>query len=112
MRLKRAALFLLGSYVCLVATIAHRHEAVIDGVDVPWGLVLALIGTYFVARAVERWVRLGDSFFALGWAVGLIAPMISPGGSYLVAADWLGLSFIFGGVGVLALAVVGGSKAP
>lgn len=109
-RFKQAALFFLGLYVCFIATIAHRHTTVISGVDVPWGLLLALVGAYAIARAIDPWVRLGTAFFGLGWAVGLTAPMFSPGGSYLLAQDWLGLSFLLGGLGVLALAVVRGPR--
>lgn len=111
-RLKQAALALLGLYVCFTATIAHRHTTVVSGVDVPWGLLLALFGTFVIARAIDPLARLGSAFFALGWAVGLTVPMFSPGGSYLVAEDWLGLTFMFGSVGVLALAVLRGSRTP
>jgi len=109
-RFKQVLLTFLGLYVCLVATIAHRHTTVLGGVDVPWGLLLALIGAYSIARVIDPWVRLGAAFFGLGWAVGLTVPMFSSGGSYLVATDALGLSFLFGSMGALALAVVRGSR--
>lgn len=112
MRLGQAALAVLGLYVCFTATIAHRHTTEIGGVDVPWGLILALVGAYSVARLVDPWVRLGAAFFALGWAVGLTVPMFSPGGSYLVAQDWLGLTFLLGSLAALALAVVQGPRTP
>lgn len=114
MRLKQAALTILGLYVCFAATIAHRHTTVLDGVDLPWGLLLGLIAAYSIARAIDPWVRLGAAFFGLGWALGLslTVPMFSPGGSYLVAQDWLGLSFLFGSMGALALAVLRGSRTP
>lgn len=112
MRLRQAALVLLGLYACLVATIAHRHTVAIDNLEFPWGLLLALVGVYSIARAVDPWVRLGAAFFALGWAMGLTLPMLSPGESYLIAEDWLGLTFMLGGVGVLALAVLRGSRTP
>jgi hypothetical protein len=111
-RLKQAALIVLGLYVCFTATIAHRHTAVVGGLDVPWGLILALVGAYSIARLVDPWVRLGAAFFGLGWAVGLTVPMFSPGGSYLVAQDWLGLTFLLGSLGVLALAIVRGDPHP
>lgn len=111
-RLKQAGLVLLGLYVCFCATIAHRHTTVVNGIDVPWGLFLAIFGTYAIARAADPVARLGAAFFAFGWAVGLTLPMFSPGGSYLVAQDWLGLSFMFGSFGGLALAVLRGSTQP
>ncbi len=112
MRLKRAALVLLGLYVCLVASIIHRHTYVVGEVEIPWAMALDFIAVYSVTRAVRPWVRLGDAFFALGWALGLMIPMIptislfSMGGSYLIAQDWLGLTFMFGSIAVLALAVI------
>lgn len=110
MRLRQAALALLGLYVCLVASIVHRHTYVVGGIDLPWGIVLGILAAYSVARSVKRWVRSGDLFFALGWAIGLTLPMFSPGGSYLIAEDWLGMSFMFGGLAVLALAIIRGSR--
>lgn len=105
-RVRQSALAILGLYVCLAATIAHRHTLPVAGVDLPWGLTLGLVAAYFVARAVAPWVRLGALFFALGWALGLTLPMLTPGDSYLVAEDWLGLTFMFASLGLLALAVV------
>lgn len=111
MRLRQGALVLLGLYACLTATIVHRHTAAIDNLDLPWGLLLALVAAYSIARAVDRWAPLGAAFFALGWALGLTLPMLVPGDSYLVAEDWLGMTFMLGGVAALALAVVRGSRA-
>lgn len=112
MRLKRAALTLLGLYACLIATLAHRRTTEVFGVEVPWGLLLALVAAYSIARAVDPWARLGAAFFGLGWAVGLTVPMFSPGGSYLVAQDWLGLSFLLGSMAAIALAVMRRSRTP
>lgn len=111
MSLKRAALVLLGLYVCLVASIIHRHVYVARGVELPWAMGLDFVAAYSVARAVRPWVRSGDAFFALGWALGLTIPMFSPGGSYLIAEDWLGMTFLFGSLALLALAVIRRSAA-
>ncbi|MEO6472163.1 MAG: hypothetical protein ABIR57_09535 [Aeromicrobium sp.] len=105
LRFRQAALTLLGLYVCLIATISHRHVAVVAGVDIPWALVLGCVAAYSIARAARNWSRQGDLFFSLGWALGLAIPMISPGGSFLIAQDWLGISFLLGGLIALALAV-------
>lgn len=110
MRLKQAALIVLGLYVCFTATIAHRQSYAIGGVDVPWGLLLGLVGAYSVALLADLWVRLGSAFFGLGWGMGLTVPMFAPGGSYLVAQDWIGLCFLLGSLAVIALAVLRGSK--
>lgn len=102
----RAAVFLLGLYVCLAATIAHRHTAEWGGVTVPWGVILAVVGSYATARGAEAVVRSGTVWFVLGWALGLVVPMLAPGDSYLVAQDGLGLTFMAAGVGSLAIAAV------
>lgn len=106
MRVKQAAVFLLGLYVCLVATIAHRHTAVWGGMTVPWGVILAVVGSYATARGAGTVVRSGTVWFVMGWALGLILPMLAPGDSYLVAEDALGLTFMAAGVGSLAIAAV------
>jgi hypothetical protein len=111
MRLRQAALTILGLYVCLAATVAHRHTVVITGVDVPWGLFLGLFAAYWVASAAQMWARLGALFFSLGWTAGLALPMLTPGDSYLVAGDWLGLGFMFASFALLALVIIGVANA-
>lgn len=106
MRIGRAAVFLLGLYVCLAATIAHRHTAEWGGVTVPWGVILAVGGSYATARGAEAIVRSGTVWFVMGWVLGLVLPMLAPGDSYLVAEDALGLTFMAAGVGSLAIAAV------
>ncbi len=105
-RLRQAGLTLLGLYVCLAASIAHRQTADVAGLELPWGIALGFIAVYSTARAVSPWVRSGELFFALGWTLGLTLPMLSPGGSYLIAQDWLGLTFMFGSVALLGLAII------
>lgn len=111
MRLKRAALVLLGLYVCLIASIIHRHTYAIGDVELPWAMALDFVAAYSVTRAARPWVRLGDYFFALGWALGLTLPLLRSGDSYLIAEDWLGMTFMFGSIAVLALAVIRTSAA-
>lgn len=104
--MRRAALVVLGLYVSLVGAVVHRHVWVAGGVDWPWGAVLAAAVTYVVAVAAGRVVRVGAAWFALGWAAGLLALQWSPGGSYLVATDWLGWAFTLATLGVVVLAVL------
>lgn len=110
-RLRQAGLAAVGLYVCLIASVVHRHTLDVGGVELPWAMLIGFVAAYSIARAVHPWVRLGDVFFALGWALGLTIPMFSPGGSYLIAEDWLGISFMIGGLLVLAAAVIGSSRA-
>lgn len=106
----RSAMAALGLYVCLAATIIHRHTAEWFGITVPWGLVLAVVVTYVVARAAETLVLAGAGWFAMGWAIGLMLPMLVSSGSYLIAADWVGVSFLAFGVGSLVLAAIRASR--
>lgn len=106
MTFKRAALTFLGLYVCTIASIVHRHTTEVLGLDIPWAMVLGFVAAYSIARVVRLWTRSGDLFFALGWAIGLTVPMLSPGGSYLIAQDWLGITFLAGGLAALALAII------
>lgn len=104
--LTRLALVLLGGYVAVVAAAVHRHTAEAQGVDWPWGLALALVASVAVAVAAGRVVRLGAAWFTIGWAAVLVGQSLAPGGSYFVAADWLGYTYTMLGLGLLGLVVV------
>lgn len=104
--MKRFLLVLLGLYVCVLGSVTHRHVWVADGVTWPWGLVLAIAVTYVVAVAAGLLARTGSAFFALGWAGGLLGLQLSPGGSYLIASDWLGWTFTAVSLGCIVLAMV------
>ena len=103
---KRVALALLGAYVAVVGAAVHRHRAELGGVDWPWGLALALVASVAVAVAAGRFTRLGAAWFTLGWAAVLVVQSLSPGGSYFVAADWLGYTYSLVGLGLLGLVVI------
>ena len=107
--MKRAALVFVGAYLCVVAAIAHRHTVDVSGIGVPWGLVLALVATAAIVLAASELVRVGGAWLGLGWAAMLTALQLSPGGSYLVATDWLGLAFA---AGSLVLIVWGALRTP
>ncbi|MCW2750177.1 MAG: hypothetical protein JWR83_1287 [Aeromicrobium sp.] len=106
---KRVALVIVGAYLCLVGALVHRQTAYAHGVSWPWGLALVLGGTVAVVRAAMSLHRMGAAWLGLGWAVALLAltvPQFSPGGSYLVASDWLGWVFTAGCLGVIVVAAV------
>ena len=89
----------MGSFV-------HRHVWRAADVDWPWGLLLAIATTYAVVVAAERLLPAGGAWFGLGWGIVLLAQQFSPGGSYLVASDWLGWSFTLGCLGAIVVGVV------
>lgn len=101
----RAALAALGVYACLLGAVVHRQIWQPGGVDVPWGLIAAIAVAGVVTLAANGVMRMGGAWFALGWAVGLLALQWSPGGGYLVASDWLGLSFTVGCLGAIVVGV-------
>ena len=101
----RAALVVLGAYVCLLGAVLHRHVWRSGGIDWPWGLVIVIALTWLVTVAAGQAMRIGGAWLALGWAAALLALQWSPGGSYLVASDWLGLSFTVGCLGVIVVCV-------
>lgn len=102
----RPGLAILGAYVCLVGAFVHRHVWSAGGVEWPWGLVLVLLATLAVVRGAEAAVRVGAAWFALGWAVVLMALQVSPSDGYLVASDWLGWAFTAGCLGAIVVTVV------
>lgn len=104
--MKRAALVVVGVYLCGVGALAHRHAVDANGVRWPWGLVLTILATYAVVVAAARFTRLGGAWLGMGWAVGMLGQQLSPGGSYLIASDWLGWSFTAGCLGVIVLGVL------
>ncbi|MCW2830789.1 MAG: hypothetical protein JWP31_1481 [Aeromicrobium sp.] len=104
--MKRAALVILGAYVCVLGSFVHRNVTIAGGVDWPWGLVVVVAVTYLVTVAADLVTRVGGAWFGLGWAIGLMVQQISPGGSYLVASDWLGWSFTAASLGAIVVAVV------
>jgi hypothetical protein len=102
---KRVALALLGAYVGVIGAVVHRHTVHTAGLHWPWGSALAIGVTYVVAVAAGRWIPVGAAWFGLGWAVVLMVQQLAPGGSYLIAGDWLGWTYTLGCVGGIALGV-------
>ena len=101
----RAALVVVGAYVCLLGAVVHRQVWVAAGVTWPWGLVVVVGVTALVTIAAGEVTRVGGAWLALGWAGALLILQWSQGDSYLVASDWLGLVFTAASLGAIVLAV-------
>jgi hypothetical protein len=101
----RPLLVVVGAYVCLLGAVVHRQVWVAAGVAWPWGLVAAVAITTLVTVAAGDATRIGGAWLALGWAGALLSLQWSPGGSYLVASDWLGLVFTGASLGAIVIAV-------
>jgi len=106
----RIGLLLIGAWTGLVGMLVHRQATVAGGVVWPWGLVLVLIVTAAVVHAANGLFRVGAAWFALGWALILMLERIIGGTSYLVATDWVGWTFMLGGLGVITVEVARGSR--
>lgn len=97
----RVWLVLLGSWVALVGVFAHRLAVDVGSVTVPWGLLAGWLTTGLVVHACGQWRPVGGAWFAIGWILLLMAERAVGGGSYLIAADALGWSFMVGGLLVM-----------
>lgn len=99
-----------GLYVSLLASVIHRHTSEVGSLTVPWGMLLAIATTYLAVQGVDAAIRGTAPWFAIGWAVGLLVPMLFPGESFLIAEDAVSISYLLGGVGALAVATVRASR--
>lgn len=104
--LARVAVVLLGVAVGVLGSVVHRMTVDLGGYPWPGGLVLSLVTVVLVAVACGQLVRVGAAWFGLGWTLVLLLQQLQPSGSYLVAADVLGWSWMIGGLGVSAAVVL------
>ena len=102
-----AAIAVVSAGVAVLATLVSRLAWRPGAVALPWGLVLSIAasaGAVLLARALARQHGFAA---AAGWIVG--AGLVlggRPEGDYLLAQDWLGITFL-----VVAPVVVIGSAA-
>lgn len=96
----RAGVTALGVWTGLVGALVHRAGLDVAGVQVPWGLLAALLVTALVAIACDGLVRVGAAWCGLGWTLVLMGQQVGTSGSYLVAGDALGWWFMGAGLGV------------
>lgn len=82
-----------------------------DGVTVPWGLVLALLSAVSLPLVARLYSRVAGGGAAAGWIVGLgLLLEKGPGGDFLLAADWLGQVFLYGGAILVVVTAAWGGK--
>ncbi|MEH3034030.1 MAG: hypothetical protein PGN07_08305 [Aeromicrobium erythreum] len=106
----RLGVVVLGLLVGVLGAVEHRQRTDLGGIDLPWGLVLALGAAWCVALAADRLVVLGSAWFTVGWGSVLLLQQLGGDGSYLVADDGLGWAFMVGGLAGLVLVVVWASR--
>jgi hypothetical protein len=99
------AALLLGAVVAVFALAAHRDVARLGDLQLPWGLVLAVLGSALpsLALTAERAGRPVVAAYGAGWC--LVVFVLVGGrkeGDYVVAADARGWGFL----AIASLAVV------
>ncbi|CAN5210344.1 hypothetical protein BH09ACT10_BH09ACT10_17150 [soil metagenome] len=99
--LLRGALVVVGLYTSLLTLVLHRQVGSIGGVDLPWGLVVALGTLYVIALAGRELDGQGVAIIALTWFVVVVGTMAKGGEGYLLATDGLGLVYCLGAVALL-----------
>lgn len=109
---RRLGAVVLGLLVGLHGAVVHRLESSVAGVDLPWGLALALLATGLVARGAAVAVPVGAAWFGLGWTLALVVQQGVGSGSYLVAGDAPGWTFMGGGLVVLVVVAARLSPGP
>lgn len=105
----RVIAVVLGLWVGAVGLFMHR-QVWVAGVTWPWGLVLVLLTTMVVLRALVTGPRLVSVWFLLGWAVVLVAPALLAGDDFLVASDPLTWTWLLASAGLIVIDVVRASR--
>ena len=99
------AALLLGVVVAVFALAAHRDAARLGDLQLPWGLVLAVLGSALpsLALTAERAGRSAVAAYGAGWCLTVFVLVGGRDeGDYVVAADGRGWGFL----GIASLAVV------
>lgn len=106
--IRTAGLTLSAVAVAVAGAFMHAATARPGGVPVPYGLVLALLGLaalLWLAHLGSR-SRLGLVVVAAGWLLPVVALSLSrPAGDVVITGNARGLTFLFGGVVLVGLAV-------
>lgn len=99
-------LFGFGFVTGFHAVFVHRNQVLLGGVEVPYGLLLALLATCVGSWLSSRLLAGGAVCFAAGWFALVVAQQTVRPGSYLIASDGLGWSFLILGMGCLVVVVL------
>ena len=106
--LRVGLLTLAAAVVAVCGTFVHLSIARPAGLAVPYGLMLALLGVaalVILAQAAAR-SRIGKGVIAAGWLLPVIVLTQTTGaGDVVIVGDIRGLSYLFGGVILLGVAI-------
>lgn len=96
----------------VLASLVHRMAwRPTDAVTVPWGLILALLSAVALPVVARCFSRIAGALAAVGWIVGLVVVLgKGPGGDFLLAADWMGQAFLYGGAILVVVTAAWGGR--
>lgn len=85
--------FLVGLLLGVVGTFGHRGVIGVGAIDLPWGIVVSVLGAACYLAGLRLYT--GSRLTTLAGAVGLLIPIFifsfeGPGGSVVIVQDWLG----------------------
>lgn len=97
------ALLVLGAAAGFAGTFVSRHNLLLGGpggLPLPWGFLLTVAGTFGLFIAGGRLFGSGGVLSAAAGWLSLVVVFMLPRaeGDVLLAQDWPGIGFLFGGV--------------
>lgn len=88
----------------------HRHDGGVLGLEVPWGLVVAVAPLVPLGLVADRTVSLGSAALMIGWGLVLVVQGATSRGQYLIADDAVGWTFTLAGLALLVAVVLRNSR--
>ncbi|GAA1751584.1 hypothetical protein [Aeromicrobium alkaliterrae] len=79
------------------------------GLDVPWGVAVALLPLVPLVLVADRTVSLGGAALMIGWGSVLVLQSTSPG-QYLIGDDPIGWTYTLLGLALLVIGVIVNSR--
>lgn len=94
----------------MLGAVVHRHDADLLGLDVPWGLLLAVAPLVPLGLVADRTVSLGSASLMIGWGLVLALQGSTSRGQYLIADDSVGWTYTLLGLALLVAVVLRNSR--
>lgn len=94
----------------MLGAVVHRHEADVLGLEVPWGLLLAVAPLVPLGLVADRTISLGSASLMIGWGLVLVLQGSTSRGQYLIADDAVGWTFTVLGLALLVAVVLRNSR--
>ena len=94
----------------MLGAVVHLHDADVLGLDVPWGLLVAVAPLVPLGLVADRTVSLGSASLMIGWGLVLVMQGSTGRGQYLIADDAVGWTFTLLGLALLVAVVLRNSR--